>query len=176
MDINLPQRPITTVDEFVGCVGRRNDDLPRPRFERRWADSIRRHALLNNEDLLIRVLMQPYPLSWLEVNEDEGDAGVRMQISFKLRRASRGMEFVRIDNNVAYTYLPCWLGNSTSLAMDYHAAEATEPRRRALGDAVLPLQRQRDLSRSATLLRWRFKWFKRMTKHQGPRQTWLGLA
>lgn len=99
-----------------------------------------------------------------------------MQVSLKLRRASRGMEFVRVDNNVVHTWLPCWLWNSTSLAMDYHAAEATEPRRRALGSAVLPLQPQCDLIRSATLPMWRFKWFKRVAKRQGPRQTWRGLA
>ena len=54
-------------------------------------------------------------------------------------------------------------------------AKVTEPRHRALGGAVLPLLRQRDLIRSAALPLWWFKWFKQMTKRRGSRRNWHDL-
>jgi hypothetical protein len=76
VDINLPQRPLTAIDELVGRVCRGNDDLPCPRFERRCANPISSHALLYNKHLLIRMCMQPYTLSWLHVNQDKGNVGI----------------------------------------------------------------------------------------------------
>ena len=61
VDIHLPEFPLTAIDEFVGCICWDNDDLPCPRFERRCANHIRSRALLENKDLLIRMLMQPHP-------------------------------------------------------------------------------------------------------------------
>lgn len=84
VDIHLLELPLTAIDEFVGRVCRGNDDLPCPRFEQRGANYIRSHALLENKDLLIRMLMQPYPLSWLHVHQNKGNVGVSMQVSLKL--------------------------------------------------------------------------------------------
>jgi hypothetical protein len=84
VDINLPKLPLTAIDECVGRVCRDNDDLPCPRFKRRCANHISSHALLENKDLLIRMYMQPYALSWLHVNQKKGNVGVSMQVSLKL--------------------------------------------------------------------------------------------
>src|SRR5438045_3364590 len=84
VDIHLPELALTAIDEFVGRACRGNDDLPCPRFERSCANHIRSHALLDNEYLFIRMLMQPYTLSWLHVNQNEGNVGVCMQVSLKL--------------------------------------------------------------------------------------------
>jgi len=60
VDVNLPQLSITRIHELVGNIRGDNDDLSCVRFKRGGADCEGRHAFLDDENLLVGMLMQPY--------------------------------------------------------------------------------------------------------------------
>jgi hypothetical protein len=126
--IHLPQPALTAIDEFVGPICWGNDNLPCPRLERRGANRIRSHALLENKDFLIRMLMQPNLLSWLHINQNKGNVGVSMPVSFKLRRVLRVLKFILIDNDVVHMrLLSSYLQASLTSYSSQQVARQKEP-------------------------------------------------
>jgi hypothetical protein len=49
--------------------------------------------------------MQPYTLSWLHVNQDKGNLGVSIEVSFKLGGVPIVLKFVPVYNGVAHMCL-----------------------------------------------------------------------
>ena len=72
MDVNLPESLVTAVHEFVPRIGRDDDDLSGMRLK--YSRTYRKgsHTLLDDENLLVRMLMQPYATPGRHVDPNEG--------------------------------------------------------------------------------------------------------
>src|SRR5215469_9688298 len=100
VNIHLSELSFASVDELVRRVCGGDNNLAGVCWERRCAHRIRCRPLLNNEYFFVGVFMQPDTLARLHFDQDERNLGVRMEVSFKLRRLPRVFQFVHIHDSV----------------------------------------------------------------------------
>src|ERR687888_2175899 len=116
VDVDLAQRAVAGVDEPVRRVGRDDGDLARDELDLLVADRERPPPFLHDEDLLVGVLVEPWPLARRGIDEQETYAHAAVVVAHELARDDAERELV--------------------LAQDGHARASF--RRRTLGVGPMP--------------------------------------
>jgi len=106
VDIDLPERPLADIYELMRRLRRNDDDLPRLPFERLRANGKERAALLDNEDLFIRMLVQLRSPSRREINPNEGDVTIPVQIALELVVADAFANIIPVQDCLGHSRSP----------------------------------------------------------------------